>query len=86
MIFLIYITDCWHSYASQKLIAIAFDWSQVIEFCEKHHFNETDESLTSDDIFNIENIGQTQSSEIDRDFEYNITVIEADEMTDYIEL
>ncbi|HTN09214.1 hypothetical protein [Agriterribacter sp.] len=57
--FLLYKTDTWHSYASRDLLAVCTTKPQVLRLCRLQALKEN-ETLTSDDIFNLHTICQTQ--------------------------
>lgn len=59
MIYLIYKTDVWHSYASRDLIGVATSKNNAITICKQQAKKEGGK-INSDELFNLNNILQTQ--------------------------
>lgn len=59
MVYLIYKTDAYHSYASRDLIAACTSIRQVIPLCKKQAKKEG-HKIDTDQLWNLENIQQTQ--------------------------
>jgi hypothetical protein len=59
IIFLTYKTDVWHSFSSRDIIGCATTKSKAIELC-KLQAEKEDETITEDELFNLDNINQTQ--------------------------
>lgn len=59
MIYLVYKTDSHHSYASGDLIGAATSKQLAIELCKQQAAKEG-EKIKKDQLFNLENISQTQ--------------------------
>ena len=70
MIYLVYKTDGWHSYASRDLIGVVTSKEKVIKIC-KQQAKKEGEIISKDQLFNLNNISQTQgySGEGEFDFE-----------------
>jgi plasmid replication initiation protein len=66
-IYLIYKTDNWHSYASRDLIAIANTHNKAIALCKKQAKKEGNK-ISQDELFNLNNISQTQGYEGEGEF------------------
>lgn len=58
-VFLVYKTDAWHSYASRDLIGCATTKSKAVSLCVLQVEKEQ-EIISEDDLFNLNNINQTQ--------------------------
>jgi len=58
-VFIVYKTDSWHSFASRDLIGIATSKDEYINICQAQAKKEN-KIITTDDIFNLSNIMQTQ--------------------------
>jgi hypothetical protein len=57
--FLLYKTDNWHNYASRDLLALCTTKKKVIQFA-KEQAKKEGVKLSEDDLYNLENISQTQ--------------------------
>lgn len=68
-IFIIYKTDNWHSYNSRDLIGVVTTQNKVIELCKKQAKKEG-YKLSEDDLFNLNNIKQTQGYAGEGEFHY----------------
>jgi hypothetical protein len=69
MIYLIYKTDVHHSYASRDLIGISTNDSSPISII-KQQVEKEGEDLSSDDLYNLSTIKQTQGYEGEGEFDY----------------
>lgn len=67
--YLIYKTDCNHSYASRDLIGITGNKKTVMKLI-KQKVKLEGEKLDSDQKFNLENISQTQGYEGEGEFHF----------------
>ena len=67
--YLVYKTDCHHSYASRDLIAACTRKDLIIPIIKKQAKKEG-QKLTSDDLFNLRNISQTQGYEGEGEFHF----------------
>lgn len=67
--YLIYKTDCHHSYASRDLIGITGNKKTVLKLI-KQQVKKEGEKLDSDQLFNLENISQTQGYEGKGEFHF----------------
>jgi hypothetical protein len=70
-IILIYKTDNWHSYGSRDLIGVASSMRSTLRIIKLHAKKEF-QKLSEDDLFNLQNIKQTQGYEGDGEFDYEI--------------
>lgn len=68
-VFLVYKTDSWHSYASRDTIGIGTDEEKAFNICEEHAKKEG-ETFDNDQIFNLNNLKQTQGYSGDGEFQY----------------
>ena len=66
--FLIDKTDAWHSYASRDLIAVAYSLEDAINLCKEQADKES-ETIDNDQIFNLNNIKQTQGYKGEGEFD-----------------
>lgn len=73
--FIVYNTDNRHSYASRDVIALSKSIPQAIKLIEAHA-KKTGDKISSDDLFNLQNIKQTQGFE--GEGEYLIEEVEID--------
>jgi len=76
-IFLIYKTDVHHSYASRDLIGVGTTKRMAIKLCREQAKKEH-QTFSEDDLYNLENISQTQGYEGGGEFhfeEVNVGVI-----------
>lgn len=69
MVYAIYKTDVHHSYASRDMIAIATDKGKAIVLIEKQVVKDGD-TITPDQVFNLQNYKQTQGHEGDNEFQF----------------
>jgi hypothetical protein len=76
MIYLIYITDNWHSHNSKELIAISTSNGQQgpITLIKKYISKNKFDKISKDDMYNLVNILQTQN--YTEDFEFIIEEVE----------
>ena len=74
MIFLVYKTDAWHSYASRDLIGVGTNLNNAIKLCKKQA-KKDNVKIDSDQLFNLNNLKQTQGLN-DCEFEFVIESIE----------
>ncbi len=58
--YLVYRTDNWHSYKSRDIIGVATKHLKAIEIIQLQ-VDKDNETLSSDDVFNLTNILQTQN-------------------------
>ena len=58
-LFPVYKTDNWHSYASRDMIGIATTFNGAIKLC-KLQAKKEGESLDEDQMYNLQNLKQTQ--------------------------
>jgi hypothetical protein len=68
-IFLVYKTDSWHSYASRDLIGACTSKELAIDVCKKKAEGEGDD-LSEEQLFNLNNIKQTQGYSGHGEFQY----------------
>ena len=73
-IHIVYKTDNVHSYASRDIIGVCI-YRNPLEIIMEHA-NKEGETITTDDIYNINNISQTQNYQ--GDGEYHIETIQSD--------
>lgn len=66
---LVYKTDNWHTYDSRDLIGVAKEKSKALDICEQHAKKEG-ETFTDDDIYNLNNLKQTQGYNGEGEFAY----------------
>lgn len=59
MTYIVYTTDNWHSYASRDVIGFADCTVHAIHICQLKA-KKDNETLSEDDLFNLQNISQTQ--------------------------
>lgn len=57
--YLVYKTDSWHSYASRDIIGVCSSKPIAIRICKQQATKEG-EKIDSDQLFNLNNINQTQ--------------------------
>jgi hypothetical protein len=67
--YLIYKTDTWHSYASRDLIGVATRQSIAIKICKEQAKKEGCK-IDKEQLFNLNNIKQTQGYEGEGEFHY----------------
>lgn len=77
MVYVLYKTDAWHSYASRDIIGVSNDKSVIINLCKQQAKKEGEE-LSEDDLFNLHNIKQTQGYAGEGEFHYE--EIETDQL------
>jgi len=65
---IIYKTDAWHSYASRDIIAIALNKRTAIKLC-KAQAKKEGEKISAQELWNLENIHQTQGYSGDGEFQ-----------------
>lgn len=58
-VFIVYKTDPWHSYASRDLLGVGTSKNHAIKLC-KEQASKEGERISSDQLFNLNNINQTQ--------------------------
>lgn len=68
MIYLVYKTDNWHSYASRDLIGIGSNLANAIKLV-KEQVKKENCNLNEDDLYNLEHIKQTQNYENEGEFD-----------------
>tara|TARA_R100000781_G_scaffold113591_1_gene82399 strand:+ start:8522 stop:8764 length:243 start_codon:yes stop_codon:yes gene_type:complete len=68
-VFVVYKTDAHHSYASRDIIGIATDKNEAINICQLQAKKEG-EVITTDEMFNLENITQTQGYNGEGEFQF----------------
>ena len=70
MIYIVYKTDAWHSYASRDMIGVADCKVHAIHICQLQAKKESDE-ISEEELQNLSNLKQTQgySGEGEFDFE-----------------
>ncbi len=68
-IFLVYKTDVWHSYASRDLIGVATSQKMAVVLCQ-YKANKEGKKIKGDQLFNLENIKQTQGYKGEGEFMY----------------
>lgn len=68
MIYLVYKTDVWHSYASRDIIGVCTTLAHAYDAIRQQARKEG-EKLTEEDIFNLVNIKQTQGYTGDGEFQ-----------------
>ena len=66
--FLIYKTDNWHSFASRDLIAVSYSFEDAISLCKEQADKES-ETIDNDQLFNLNNIKQTQGYKGEGEFD-----------------
>lgn len=69
MVYLVYKTDAHHSYASRDIIGIATHPARAIDICEAQA-NKEGETLNEAQMFNLNNIEQTQGYSGDGEFQF----------------
>ena len=69
MIFLVYKTDAWHSYASRDLLAVVTSKEKAIRICKKQAKKEG-EKIDEDQLFNLNTLSQTQGYSGEGEFDY----------------
>lgn len=69
MIYLVYHTDNWHSYASRDIIGACTSITSVIRII-KAHAKKEGEKITKDQLFNLSSIKQTQGYQGTGEFQY----------------
>lgn len=68
-LFLVYKTDAWHSYASRDLIGACTNKPSVIRII-KQKAKKEGEKIGNDQLFNLNNISQTQGYFGDGEFHF----------------
>jgi len=68
-VFLLHTTDAWHTHQSRNLIAVCSSKEQAINMAQMYAKSE-DKEISQDDLYNLENIDQTQN--LDSDYEFVI--------------
>lgn len=69
--YLVYKTDCHHSYASREIIGVATDKDNAVGICCQHAI-KNDEIIDTEQLFNLENILQTQNFSGDGEFQIEL--------------
>lgn len=67
--YLVYKTDCHHSYASQDIIGVCTTKQKCISICKKQARKEG-EIIDEDQLFNLNNISQTQNYSGEGEFQF----------------
>lgn len=67
--YLVYKTDCHHSYASRDIIGICTSVPNCIKICKQQAAKEG-QKITSEQLFNLNNIKQTQGYSGDSEFQF----------------
>jgi hypothetical protein len=67
--FLVYKTDTHHSYASRDIIGIVDDLINAIDICQMKA-NTEGEEISSDELFNLRNLKQTQGYSGEGEFQF----------------
>lgn len=68
-IYIVYKTDTWHSYNSRDVIGIADTIDSAIDIC-KQQAKKEHEKITKDQLFNLNNIKQTQGYSGSGEFQF----------------
>lgn len=69
MVYIIYKTDFQHSYASRDMIGVASSKDNAINIIEQQAVKDGDK-ISSDDMYNLQNIMQTQNHTGNYEFDY----------------
>ena len=60
MVYLVYKTDNWHSFASREILGVCTTKSNALKIV-KQQVKKDGEKLSKDDLYNLEHINQTQN-------------------------
>lgn len=66
-VIIVYKTDAWHSYASRDILGVVTCIAEAIAICNLQAQKEG-EIISADEMFNLENIEQTQGYEGEGEF------------------
>jgi hypothetical protein len=69
-VFILFKTDAWHSFASRDLIGI-FESKELLIDAIKEKAKKEGQKLSQDDIFNLNNISQTQGYSGEGEFDFD---------------
>lgn len=67
-IYIAYKTDAWHSYHSRDIIGVCTTFKNAVSICKKQAKKEG-EKISNDELFNLNNIKQTQGYDGDGEFQ-----------------
>jgi len=60
MVYIVYKTDAWHSYASRDMLGVGTTKSNALKIV-RQQVKKQGEKLSKDDLYNLDHINQTQN-------------------------